>query len=195
MIYPTNSNYTIDEDLFSTLTEHMERMRDRYSDIIPLRMDFAYKKSSILFNERCYDHWDIDMYRLAERAMRTDEVIGYAWVMEYTPTHGLHFHAIFYLDGQCKRNSYCSARSIAEEWRDITQNMGTFRNCQKETYHKVSGVRNLHHLDDKGYRDLAFILSYMAKEEQKDILDTKVCYTSDVPTRSRSGRPRLLSLK
>jgi len=192
MRYPTNSNYTIDEKLFTKLTEHMERMRDRYSDIIPLRMDFAYKKTNRRFDERCYDHWDIDMYRLAERAMRAGDVIGYAWVMEFTYTHGLHFHAMFYLDGQRKRNSYRSARAIAEEWRDITQNAGTFRNCQNEDYHKVNGGRNLHHLDRNGYRDLAYILSYMAKEEQKDTLDAKVWWISDVPARSRSGRPRRL---
>lgn len=195
MQYVTNPNYAMDEHLFSTLTEHMERMRDRYSDIIPLRMDFAYKKSSLLFNERCYDYSDIEMYRLAERSMRTGDVIGYAWVMEFTYTHGLHFHAMFYLDGQRKRNSYRSARAIAEEWGDITQNMGTFKNCQKEAYHKVNGGRSLHHLDHTGYRDLAFILSYMAKEEQKDTLDTKVCWTSDVPTRNHRGRPRLLTMK
>ncbi|QMV50800.1 hypothetical protein [Ewingella americana] len=43
------------------------------------------------------------------------------------------------------------------------------------------------------YRDLAYILSYMAKEEQKDTLDAKVWWVSDVPTLSRSGRrPRRL---
>jgi len=195
MQYPTNSNNTLDEKLFSKLTDHMQSIRDRYSDIIPLRMDFAYKKSSQRFHERYYDHWDMDMYRLAERVIRTGDVLGYAWVMEFTHTHGLHFHAVFYLDGQRKRNSYYSARAIAEEWQCITQNTGTFRNCQKETYHKVSGGRSLHHLDHTGYRDLAFILSYMAKEEQKDTLDTKICWTSDVPTRTRRGRPRLLAMQ
>ncbi|MCP5699984.1 inovirus Gp2 family protein, partial [Klebsiella pneumoniae] len=78
--------------------------RDRYSDIIPLRMDFAYKTTSRRYADRYRDRWDMDMYRLAERVMSAGVVIGYVWVMEFTYRHGLHFHAMFYLDGQRKRN-------------------------------------------------------------------------------------------
>ncbi|CNI09227.1 YagK/YfjJ domain-containing protein [Yersinia intermedia] len=190
MAYRTNLNYTIDNESFTNLTNHMQRMRERYSDIIPLRMDFAYKTSSKRYADRYRDHWDMDMYRLAERVLNANTVIGYAWVMEFTYRHGLHFHAMFYLDGQRKRNCYCSARVIAEEWRGITQGMGIFENCQKKIYHKVNGARNLHYSDRKGYRDLAFILSYLAKEEQKDTLDARVCWVSDIPVRGAGGRPR-----
>lgn len=190
MTYRINLNYTIDNELFSTLTEHMERLRDRYSDVIPLRMDFAYKSTSQRFIDRYQDHWDMDMYRLAERVLRSGCVIGYAWVMEFTHQHGLHFHAVFYLNGQRKRNSYRSARVIAEEWQNITHEAGIFDNCQKKIYHKVNGGRSLHHLDRKGYRDLAFILSYLAKEEQKGTQDIKVCWVSDIPVRRAGGRPR-----
>lgn len=117
-------------------------------------------------------------------------VIGYAWVMEFTYNHGLHFHAVFYLNGQKKRNSYSSARYIADEWREITSGDGIFDNCQSKKYHRVNGRRNIHHLDHEGYKNLAFILSYLAKEEQKDTLDEHVCWLSDIPERSRRGRPR-----
>lgn len=190
MTYRTNSNYTINDELFTNLTEHMERLRERYSDVIPLRMDFAYKTTSRRYADRYRDHWDMDMYRLAERVLRMGTVIGYAWVMEFTYQHGLHFHAIFYLDGQRKRNCYRSARVIAEQWRSITDGEGIFENCQKKVYHQVNGARCLHYSDRKGYRDLAFILSYMAKQEQKEAFDLPVSYLSDVPIRSRRGRPR-----
>lgn len=168
----------------------MERLRDRYSDVIPLRMDFAYKTTCRRYADRYRDHWDMDMYRLAERAIKAGNVIGYAWVMEFTYQHGLHFHAMFYLDGQRKRNCYRSARVIAEQWQSITDGEGIFENCQKKVYHKVNGARCLHYSDRKGYRDLAFILSYLAKQEQKEAYDLPVCYLSDVPIRSQRGRPR-----
>ena len=190
MAYRTNLNYTIDNELFTNLIDHMERMRERHSDIIPLRMDFAYKTSSKRYADRYRDHWDMDMYRLAERGLNTNTVIGYAWVMEFTYRHGLHFHAMFYLDGQRKRNCYRSARVIAEEWRDITEGMGIFENCQKKIYHKVNGARNLHYSDRKGYRDLAFILSYLAKQEQKEAYAAPVCWLNDIRRRGQGGRPR-----
>ncbi|MEG1347876.1 MAG: inovirus-type Gp2 protein [Hafnia sp.] len=190
MTYRTNPNYTIDDELFTDLTGHMERLRDRYSDVIPLRMDFAYKVASKRYADRYRDHWDMDMYRLAERILRTNVVIGYAWVMEFTYQHGLHFHAVFYLDGQRKRNCYRSARTIAEEWRSITDGEGIFENCQKKVYHKVNGARCLHYSDRKGYRDLAFILSYMAKQEQKEMHASPTCWLSDIRPRGPGGRPR-----
>lgn len=191
MTYRTNPNYTIDDELFLTLTNHMKRMRDRYSDVIPLRMDFAYKTTSRRYADRYRDHWDMDMYRLAERAIKAGTVIGYAWVMEFTYQHGLHFHAMFYLDGQRKRNCYRSARVIAEEWRSITDGEGIFENCQKKVYHKVNGARCLHYSDGKGYRDLAFILSYLAKQEQKEACEASVYWLSEIKPRGRGGRPRI----
>lgn len=191
MTYRTNPNFTIDDELFTDLTDHMESLRERYSDIIPLRMDFAYKTTSRRYADRYRDHWDMDMYRLAERVMRTNTVIGYAWVMEFTHQHGLHFHAVFYLDGQRKRNSYRSARVIAEEWRDVTNGEGIFENCQKKIYHKVNGSRCLHYSDRKGYRDLAFIVSYLAKLEQKEMFANPACWLSEIKPKGRGGRPRL----
>ncbi|AJJ08419.1 inovirus-type Gp2 protein [Yersinia pseudotuberculosis] len=190
MAYRTNLNYTIDDELFSNLTDHMERMRNRYSDIIPLRMDFAYKIDSQRYDQRYHDQWEMDMYRLAERVFSNKTVIGYAWVMEFTYRHGLHFHTIFYLDGQRKRNCYRSARIIAEEWRDITEKMGIFENCQKKSYHKVNGSRNIHYSDRKGYRDLAFILSYLAKQEQKEKYEIPIYWLSNINLRGQGGRPR-----
>jgi len=190
MTYQTNLNYTLDNDLFINLTNHMEQLRDRYSDIIPLRMDFAYRTSSKRYSERYRDHWDMDMYRLADRVQRTGTVIGYAWVMEFTYQHGLHFHAMFYLDGQRKRNCYRSARIIAEEWRSITNGAGIFDNCQKKVYHKVNGAKNLHYSDSQGYRDLAFILSYLAKQEQKEVYEAPMYWLSEIRPRGRGGRPR-----
>ena len=191
MTYRTNPNFTIDDELFTDLTDHMERLRERYSDVIPLRMDFAYKTASRRYADRYRDHWDMDMYRLAERVLRANTVIGYAWVMEFTCQHGLHFHAVFYLDGQRKRNSYRSARVIAEEWRDVTHGEGIFENCQKKIYHKVNGSRCLHYSDRKGYCDLAFIVSYLAKQEQKEMLVTPAYCLSEIKPRGRGGRPRL----
>ncbi|MCH5051065.1 inovirus-type Gp2 protein [Pectobacterium versatile] len=190
MRYPRNPNYTMDTKLLSELTNHMELMRERYSDIIPLRMDFAYKKTSQSFRARYRDQLDMDMYRLAERVLIAHHVIGYAWVMECTELHGLHFHAMFYLDGQRKRNSYLSARVIADEWRNVTDDQGIFHNCQRDKYHKVDGGRCLHYSDKAGYKNLAFILSYMAKKEQKYDLDIKAFNVSEVPVRSNRGRPR-----
>ena len=69
MTYRTNSNYTINDELFTNLTEHMERLRERYSDVIPLRMDFAYKTTSRRYADRYRDHWDMDMYRSRSRSM------------------------------------------------------------------------------------------------------------------------------
>lgn len=194
MTYRINETYTLNDELFHDLTDHMERMRDRYSDIIPLRMDFAYKTTSRRYADRYRDRWDMDMYRLAERVMSAGVVIGYVWVMEFTYRHGLHFHAMFYLDGQRKRNCYCSARVIAEEWRSITDGEGIFENCQKKVYHKVNGARCLHHSDCEGYQDLAFILSYLAKQEQKEDCEDPVFWLSEIKLRGWGGRPRIRSI-
>lgn len=97
MTYRINKSYTLNDELFHDLMDHMERMRDRYSDIIPLRMDFAYKTTSKRYAYRYRDRWDMDMYRLAERVMSAGVVIGYVWVMEFTYQYGCTFTPCFIL--------------------------------------------------------------------------------------------------
>lgn len=181
----TNGKYQMNDQILSDLVQHFYRLLNKYSKVIPLRMDFGYRRSAIY---RHPDDWDI--YRLAEELMRDGKIVGYSWVMEYSPRKNFHFHAMFYLDGQSFKSSYRIARYIGERWVAKTEGEGTYHISNRKAYHQVSGTKMIHHNDRKRQREIEYIISYMAKADQKEEFEELIYGTSIVPPNSGRGRSR-----
>lgn len=184
-------SYTIDPYLQARLTQHAEALSERYSRLIPFRMDFSFLNGTALSRIRRDDYSAREMYLLAEYALQQlDGIVGYAWVQEFTPRHGIHYHAVFYLNGLHHRVPQKFIYALVDYWRHYTGGDGWFHDCTKDRKrYPVDGQRVLHYADPEQRKALARMLGYLAKTEQKDYS----CYCfglSDVPEPSRRGRPR-----
>lgn len=181
----TNGRYQMNDQILSDLVEHFYKLLTKYSKIVPLRIDFGYRHSD---RYRYPDDWD--MYRLAEELMRDGMIAGYSWVMEYSPRKTFHFHAMFYLDGQSYKSSYRIARDIGDRWISKTENEGIYHISNRKSYHQVSGTKMIHHDNRDRQQEIEYILSYMAKVDQKEELEELIYEVSIVPPVSGRGRPR-----
>ena len=164
-----NPNYIINPTLFAFLVNHSESMRGRYSKLLAFRMDFFYLKGSQRFNDRTNDYSCCDMYRLAEWSLYFADIIGYSWVMEHTQTHGTHFHAMFYINGQQHQNYFPFSQELTQQWQVITRYQGSSHDCNRSlANYPVNGQGQFHYANDKRQAELEYAISYMAKEEQKE---------------------------
>lgn len=181
----TNGKYQMNHQILNDLGEHFYRLLTKYSKIVPLRIDFGYLRTDLY---RHPDDWD--MYRLTEELMRDGKIVGYSWVMEYSSRKKFHFHVMFYLDGQSFKSSYRIARYIGERWIAKTEGEGTYHISNKKSYHQVSGTKMIRHNDRERQREIEYILSYMAKADQKEEFEELIYGISIVPPNSGRGRPR-----
>lgn len=97
-MYNANPNYEMDFMILKDVNEHMEGLFQRFSKLLPFRIDFAYRKDTPSFGHSCRHSMCIEMHRLLSETQTM--LAGYYWVMEYTSNKGLHIHFIGYLDGQ-----------------------------------------------------------------------------------------------
>ncbi|EFA0125935.1 hypothetical protein BEE84_003534, partial [Escherichia coli] len=103
-MYNANPNYKMDFMILKDVNEHMDGMFQRFSKLLPFRIDFAYRKDSPSFGHSCRHSMCMEIYRLLSETQTM--LAGYYWVMEYTPDKGLHIHFVGYLDGQRHKKSY-----------------------------------------------------------------------------------------
>lgn len=184
-----NPNYLMNPFLLAQVHNHAYALKARYSKLLAFRMDFFYLKDSALFWQRTDDYSLCDMWRLAEMAMEFNDVIGYAWVMEYTALHGIHFHAVFYLNGHQHQNYFPTAQNIIQHWQTITRGQGYIHDCGRDTtQYPRQGQGRLDHTQTRRFNSLLYTLSYLAKEDQKH--GVYCCRVSRVEPPSGRGRPR-----
>lgn len=109
-MYNANPNYEMDFMILKDVNEHMEGLFQRFSKLLPFRIDFAYRKDTPSFGHSCRHSMCIEMHRLLSETQTM--LAGYYWVMEYTSNKGLHIHFIGYLDGQRHKKFY----RISSNW-------------------------------------------------------------------------------
>ncbi len=91
-MYNANPNYEMNFTILKDVNEHMEGLFQRFSKLLPFRIDFAYRKDTPSFGHSCKHSMCIEIYRLLSETQTM--LAGYYWVMEYTPDKGLHIHWI-----------------------------------------------------------------------------------------------------
>lgn len=192
----TNPNYQINPYLMSSLVNHLNQLTDKYSKLLPIRLDFSYQVGSPIGLQRNNDYSACDIRRLLELLVEQEEIAGYAWVMEYTELHGIHFHTVLYLNGQLQRNYYPLYEKANQLWQEVTYGQGNVHDCNRnKASYEVRGLNLLDYYNDARMNDFVYALSYLAKEEQKEFV-TREQFSfglSEVPLPSGRGRPRALS--
>ncbi len=93
-MYNANPNYEMNVAILKDVNEHMEGLFQRFSKLLPFRIDFAYRKDTPSFGHSCKHSMCMEIYRLLCETQTM--LAGYYWVMEYTPDKGLHIHFVGY---------------------------------------------------------------------------------------------------
>jgi len=115
-------------------------------------------------------------------------VVGYYCVMERTADHGLHVHAVLWLDGHITQKPYVYAEKASVMWREITEDDGHLYRCEKKESYTADINIPVRYNDPASIHNIRYILSYLAKVEQKEGLCWHYC--NEVSARPSVGRPR-----
>lgn len=187
-----NKNITLIPELQDSLTLQLNQLQCRYSKLLPIRLDLYYNTSSkrSCHQELAYD----DIHALLKRLSHDPalDIVGYAIAVEYNQKEAIHFHALFYINGQRRTKYYPIYQTIEKLWMENTQGNGLVHDCQRGTY-KINALKMLNYYDEEAYQILLYAISYLAKAEQKSLFSTnyrEALLISAVPPPSERGRPR-----
>ncbi|MDU4353933.1 inovirus-type Gp2 protein [Phytobacter diazotrophicus] len=183
-----NSNYQTYPELEYKLHRHVDNLFIRYSKLILLRIDFAYRKHSPEFTRQDIHGLCADMVQLENRLADIRGIAGYVWVAEYGAEHLYHVHCAIFINAQLRNKAWPVFQEIEEQWKNITDNEGYAHRCTPQPHYKVRSEEMIRHDNKTGIDAMKYILSYMAKIEQKP--DGVHCRFSTISGRSRIGRPR-----
>lgn len=186
--YPSNTRYDINWFLYSLINSHLNDMLHRYSRVLGVRIDLFYIKSTSRFRQSTYRTIESDVRKLMTKTESCSFVTGYFWVIERTPDHGFHAHVIFYLDGHHTQKPFPLVQRVSEFWRDITNAEGYYDWSNYKKNYQADINRKINHSDIKSINELRYIISYLAKEEQKNGM--YIWGSNEVPPPSGLGRPR-----
>ena len=77
-MYNANPNYEMDFMILKDVNEHMEGLFQRFSKLLPFRIDFAYRKDTPSFGHGCKHSMCMEIYRLLSETQSM--LAGYYWV-------------------------------------------------------------------------------------------------------------------
>jgi hypothetical protein len=188
-----NKNFNIDKQLNGQLIAHLNHLQNKYSKILPIRADIHYAKDDELStdiettkNEITFFLWQAMQFEL--------DIVGYAVVMEFNQNEHIHFHSIFYVNGQ-KRQKYYPIYAVLERlWHELTN--GYLYDCQRNNY-RINGLKMINHYDHEAFCSTCYMLSYLAKTEQKEPFKRRYSdclFLSEVLPPSHRGKPRTLGV-
>ncbi|HGC4884679.1 TPA: hypothetical protein ACIYO2_005122, partial [Escherichia coli] len=77
-MYNANPNYEMNFAILKDVNEHMEGLFQRFSKLLPFRIDFAYRKDTPSFGHSCKHSMCMEIYRLLSENQTM--LAGYYWV-------------------------------------------------------------------------------------------------------------------
>lgn len=185
---PSIPRYTMDWYLLSHINHHIDMMVNRYSCLCALRVDLCYCRDSYRYMNSTPRTLEYEVRELMAEMEKLPAVVGYFCVMEWTQDHGFHVHAVLWLDGHITQKPFVWAEKANAAWAWITQGEGHLYRCErKESYVADIGIP-VRYNDAASIANIRYILSYLAKAEQKEGLCWHYC--NEVPARPSVGRPR-----
>ena len=186
---PVIPHYTMDWYLLSSINYHIDTLINRYSRLYAARIDLSYRKGSYRYQSSSPRSMDYELRLLMAAMMEVPAVVGYFCVMEWTEDHGFHAHVVLWLDGHVTQKPFPYAEKAGALWQDITQGDGFLYRCEKKASYQADINIPVRYNDPTSIFNIRYILSYLAKEEQKDGVLWHIY--NEVPPRPSAGRPRL----
>lgn len=180
--------YTMDWYLLSHVNHHIDMMVNRYSCLCALRFDLNYRRGSYRYKNSTSSSLEYEVRVLMAELENLPAVVGYFCVMEWTEDHGFHVHAVIWLDGHITQKPFTYAEKARAAWLDITQGEGYLYRCEEKDCYVANISIPVRYNDAASIANIRYILSYLAKVEQKEGLGWHYC--NEVPERPSAGRPR-----
>lgn len=184
----TNPNHPTYPELESQLHRHVDNLFNKYSKLILLRIDFAYLKHTFEFIHQDVHGLCADMVFLESQLTEINGVAGFSWVAEYGADHRHHAHCAIFINAQLRNKAWPVFLEIEKRWMSITEKEGYAHRCTPQRHYKFRSEEMTDYDHEAGVNAIKYILSYMAKTEQKP--DGINAGFSDISEKSRRGRPR-----
>ncbi|MCX6076281.1 MAG: inovirus-type Gp2 protein [Campylobacterales bacterium] len=178
--------------------EYINELQANYSKLNIVRVDLAYKKPHS--NNITLEDANSDLERMFNNMRSKPSIfkdkIGYICKREYTQDKGVHFHTVFIYDGQKVQKDVFKAEQIGKYWNQLTDNKGSYHNCNRNIY-ELNGVGMLDHSDSDKRKILdENVISYLCKDEQtiepiKENKKDRAFTRGTIPkSKGNIGRPR-----
>lgn len=181
--------------------KYIDELSKQYSKVNIVRVDLGYKKphSEVITLDEANKDFKHLLNNMRTKPSIFKHQVGYVCKREYTEDKGVHFHTLFIFNGQKVQKDAYKADQICQYWEQITQEKGSYHNCNRNNY-EHNGVGMLDHRDSDKRKILdENVISYLCKDEQ-DIKPVKENNNTRSFTRGtvskfkgNIGRPRSLS--
>jgi len=191
-------NKELEKKRVDSLSNYVEKLSEKYSKINVVRVDLAYKKpysENITLGDMENDINHLFSNMRSKPSIFKD-IVGYVLKKEHTEDKGMHAHVLFLFNGQKVQKDAYKGDQIGDYWKKITDNKGSYHNCNRNDYEK-NGIGMIDHTDKEKKNILKEqVLPYLAKDEQSvDVTKrgkkTKALTRGVLPkTKSKAGRPR-----
>jgi len=197
------NNKTVNKRLEVT-KGYIDAMCDKCSKINVVRVDLSYKKP--YSDEIMLDDANSEFNRMLNNRRSKPSIfknqVGYIVKKEYTKDKGVHFHTVFFYDGQKVKNDVKKAMQIGKYWKEqITKNKGSYHNCNlnsDEIYGEKNATGMLDHRDIERREKLYEAVGYLCKDDHQDITPVKsnqkdrAFVRGTMPkSKGKVGRPRV----
>ena len=197
------ANSTMISKRTNSTKEYIDALQDKYSKLNVVRVDLSYKKPHS--DNITLDGANSDFNRMMNNRRSKPSVfknqVGYICKKEYTKEKGMHFHAMFFYDGQKVNNDVKKAIDIIKYWnKEITDKKGSTYNCNLEAekkYGENNGIGMIDYRDSKKRKNLDIAVSYLCKDDHQDIAPVKsnkqdrALVRGTIPkSKGNIGRPR-----
>jgi len=185
--------------------EYVDALQEKYSKLCVVRVDLYCNKNEDKVADVSLEDANSDFNRMMSNRRSKPAVfkdnIGFICKKEDTSDRGVHFHTVFFYDGQKVMQDIHKAKQIGQYWsKDVRKGNGHYNNCNlnaDEKYGKNNGIGMLDYTDSNKRKNLDTAIGYMCKDEQNiDEVTTDSKKTRSIvrgtmqKKKSNKGRPR-----
>lgn len=160
------------EDNYQEMIKYVDKLFERYSRLLVLRIDLSYFKGFNIGIETL----EKDLARFYAN-MRHNKLfqgkVGHINKIENGAEKGAHAHLILFFDASKRQGDFILARDIGEYWNNqITKGIGMCWNCNtaanKQDLQRKGrlGIGEIHESEIEKITNLKYIIRYFCKSEQ-----------------------------
>jgi len=155
---------------FLSLKEYFDYKFTQHSRLLVVRLDLKFQSGSFGQNDAWHAKDCFQRFLNNIRVLKiTENLVGYAWAMEYGPNTGFHYHCFFLFDGARSQQDIKLGRELGWYWVEtITQGTGLFycSNDDKGIFeaNNTLGIGMIHRDDQIKRAHLLGIASYIVKD-------------------------------
>lgn len=184
--------------------EYVNALQEKYSKLCVVRVDLYCNKNKDKVADVSLEDANSDFNRMMSNRRSKQSIfkdnVGYICKKEDTPDRGVHFHTVFFYDGQKVMQDVHKAKQIGQYWSsDIRKKEGHYHNCNLKAdkkYGENNGIGMLDYKDTEKRKNLDKAIGYMCKDTQNievttDSKKNRSIVRGTMPkAKSNKGRPR-----